>query len=98
MEEASAVIVDNGVPPYDILEEESSSFLPDLELTPLQRIHLKLSGKVFIKKIQLKNWTNSLPLYAFNCPVHGLQSTYPMGWKKTLICPKCISDQNERES
>lgn len=62
-----------------------------LKMGPLQKLKLKVFGKIYIGKKQLPGWKAPLPFYIFKCPTHGLQMSYPNGWNRLLICPKCIS-------
>ena len=91
MEEFSSTIMDDDLTSYETLDDTLSSSLQNIELTLLQKFRLRLFGKSFIKNIRLNNWTDALPIYAFRCPMHGLQISYPMGWEKKLICEECIS-------
>lgn len=61
-----------------------------MELTTTQKAKLKIYGRVKIGVIQKPGWKASLPLYAFNCPRHGLQVTYPQGFNDSLDCPECL--------
>ena len=67
--------------------------LNHIKLSFFKKIYLKIFGYVFMHNIQLKNWSNSLPMYAFNCPKHGLQVSYPVGWRNVLVCNKCVNEK-----
>ena len=67
-------------------QEEEPKFTPNL----LQKLKLNIFGKAMVGKYKDENWSGSLPLYIFKCQEHGLQLSYPMGWKKKLICIKCL--------
>ena len=56
------------------------------------KIKIKLFGHVFFKKIQLDGWHNSLSSYIIKCEKHGYQLTYPVGWRKRLICRECLTE------
>lgn len=60
------------------------------KINSFQKIKIKLFGKTLLGNIQVKGWKTSLPFYAFNCQQHGLQITYPTGWRKKLVCPTCL--------
>lgn len=60
--------------------------------TTLQKFLLRISGKIKIGSEKKVGWSSPLPLYAFICHKHGIQITYPNGWRETLICPECISE------
>lgn len=65
-----------------------------ITLTLFQKIILAIFGSVEIGKIREEGWTDSLPLYAFNCDDHGLQTNYPSGNGK-LHCKECIKKMYE---
>ena len=57
-----------------------------------QRLSLKILGITTLGNIRLQVWREPLCFYAFYCSKHGLQVSYPRGWKKELICPQCIEE------
>ncbi len=62
------------------------------QLSLLQRIELRITGKAYIGQDQKQGWNGALPFYAFECPTHGLVTNYPMGYDKRLECPKCLDE------
>lgn len=60
-----------------------------IELSLLQRFKLRLNGTVYLFDVKRVGGKGSLPFYAFKCPVHGIVSDYPHGYKKVLRCPYC---------
>jgi hypothetical protein len=60
------------------------------ELSLLKKIRLRVFGKVFVEEYKAEEWNKSLPIYAFKCPIHGVQMSYPSGWKRVLKCPDCF--------
>ena len=67
-------------------KEEEPKYKPNL----LQKLKLNIFGRAMVGKYEDENWSGSLTLYIFKCPEHGTQLSYPMGWKKKLICIKCL--------
>lgn len=61
----------------------------EIDLTLFQRFKLWLNGTVYLYHVKEVGWSGSLPFYAFRCPVHGIVSDYPHGYKKILRCPYC---------
>ena len=61
----------------------------EIDLTLFQRFKLWLNGTVYLHHVKHVGWSAPLPFYAFKCPVHGIVSDYPHGWKKKLSCPYC---------
>ena len=66
-----------------------------VKLNHLQKSILKLIGKVYVGDYQKDGWQESLPLYAFKCKEHGVQISYPTGWKKNLKCSSCFRAQTK---
>ena len=78
---------------FSQLEDKNNDLLPNLKnLNIIQKIKLKIFGYTFIKENKLSGWKNSLPFYALYCDKHGLQISYPIGWKRKLVCPKCLQE------
>jgi hypothetical protein len=65
----------------------------DQRLKLLERIKLRLSGNIYLYNVTKEGWTDSLPLYLFECPIHGLVKAYPKGYSNRLECPLCLKDQ-----
>ena len=57
-----------------------------------QKIKIKVFGHVFFKKIKLGGWINSLDCHIIKCKKHGYQLTYPVGWRRRLICRECLAE------
>lgn len=49
------------------------------------------------KKYLGKRWAGKgwLPVYSFNCGVHGIVQTTPSGYGNKLVCPKCLKEVNQ---
>ena len=73
------------------LDTRSNVHLPFdyAELSLSQRIKLRLFGFVHVGERMEKGWNKTLPYYAFRCNKHGIQSGYPVGFTKSLLCPEC---------
>jgi len=59
-----------------------------MSLSLFKRIQLRVFGYVRVGEISKSGWRGFLPLYAFNCPKHGLVENYPMGYEERLLCLK----------
>jgi len=59
------------------------------ELSWIQKLKLKISGRVYIEHQKRPRWNNPLPFYAFRCPEHGIVIDYPHGFNSRLDCPEC---------
>jgi hypothetical protein len=60
-----------------------------LDLSSVQRLRLRLFGRVFVGWGSRRGWRSELPFYAFRCPVHGIVEDYPHGYHGRLDCPLC---------
>ena len=60
-----------------------------IDLGFFQRMKLRLFGIVNVGDRMDEGWSSSLPVYAFRCKEHGLQTAYPVGYSKLLFCPEC---------
>jgi hypothetical protein len=81
-EHANPSILDNG---------SKAQTSPDsFELGLIQRIKLRLFGRVNVGDRMEEGWISSLPFFAFRCKTHGLQFGYLTGFAKLLICPECL--------
>jgi hypothetical protein len=60
-----------------------------IELSFIQQMKLRLFGLVNVDDRMEEGWRSSLPVYAFRCKEHGLQTAYPVGHAKLLLCPEC---------
>ena len=58
-----------------------------------QRLRFQFSGYVYVGDRQHEGWTDTLPFYAFKCPVHGMVENYPHGFEQKLECPQCMEEQ-----
>lgn len=54
-----------------------------------QRLTLLFKGRVFIRCERKDGWSDSIELYAFRCPRHGVQTDYRHGFYERLDCPLC---------
>lgn len=72
-----------------ILDETDSENNGKLGL--IQKVKLIIFKKVKVSKRHIEGGNLVLPIYAFNCPEHGLQFNYPSGWRKVLKCTECFS-------
>lgn len=80
---------------FEISDEQVKEPEKELEkndYTPIQKFFLRMFGKIYVGMKKESGWSSPLPIYAFICPKHGVQTAYPNGWNKTLHCPKCISE------
>jgi hypothetical protein len=78
----------------EIIDEVSDDTQPldrNKDLSFIQKLKISVFRRVCVGEIQKDGWIDVLPIYAFKCPVHGLQFNYPSGWKKILKCPECFS-------
>jgi len=64
----------------------------EVELSPLQRLRLKLFGKVPVGYRQKQGWRAPIMHYAFRCPIHGVVVDYKHGFKNRLSCPLCLEE------
>jgi len=60
-----------------------------ISLSIRQKLILLVRGHVFLGYERRPGWKGSLPLYAFRCPLHGIQTDYTHGFHKRLDCPLC---------
>ena len=74
------------------VEKQENPYQNKKTLNLWQRFLLILTKKVYVSNWQKKGWNSSLPYYAFKCPTHGIQYTYPTGWNKILLCPVCFDN------
>jgi len=65
-----------------------------IKLNLLQRIILKLNGRVFVGNRVKPGWSGFLPFYAFKCEEHGLVEDYPYGYEGRLECPKMWANKH----
>lgn len=61
-------------------------------LSLLQFITLVVKGSVLIDWMRFEGWRDKIPFYLIKCEKHGYQLSYPSGFMRKLICPKCIMD------
>jgi hypothetical protein len=59
-------------------------------LSLLQVLRLLIIGSVLIDWMKLDGWKDKIPFYLIKCPKHGYQLSYPSGYYRSLVCPKCI--------
>jgi len=60
-------------------------------LSLLQLMILTMRGSVLVDWVCFEGWKGKLPLYVIKCDKHGYQLSYPNGYRRALLCPKCIS-------
>ena len=61
-----------------------------VKLSYVQKLKLWISGKVHLYDAESKSTGEKISLYIINCPIHGIQLSYPSGWRKTLNCSECF--------
>jgi len=69
----------------------------DIKLGAIQKLKLKLFGRVFIGKEIHPGWKDYIPFYVFRCPEHGLVKDYPHGYRNRLDCPRCVGGSLKKE-
>jgi len=69
----------------------------DPRISLIDRLKIQLRGYVFLEDRVEPDWNESLPFYLFRCPVHGYVESYPHGYKKKLVCPKCLEELRKGE-
>jgi len=62
------------------------------ELTYIQKLRLRLFGRVLVGWRSRRLWRAELPFYAFRCPIHGIVEDYPHGYHYRLDCPLCLGE------
>jgi hypothetical protein len=62
-------------------------------LSILQLLRLLITGSVLIDWMKFEGWKEKMPFYLIKCENHGYQLSYPSGFNKLLICPKCIKEK-----
>jgi len=74
----------------------------DPRISLLNRLKLQLTGYVYVEDRIKPGWTESLPFYLIKCPVHGYVESYPHGYEKKIVCPKCLEklrkEQEEKKA
>ncbi len=60
-----------------------------VSLSLLQRLRLRVLGRVPIGTRMKEGWKNPIMHYVFKCKLHGLQVDYPHGYREELRCPHC---------
>ncbi len=74
----------------------------DKRIGLINQLKLRLSGYIYIEDRIEPDWKKPLPFYIFNCPLHGYVESYPHGYEKKLVCPKCLEmlkkEQEEKAS
>ena len=63
-----------------------------LELSLIQKLRLRLFGRVLVGWRSRRLWRAELPFYAFRCPIHGIVEDYPQGYDGRLDCPLCLGE------
>ena len=62
------------------------------ELSLIQKLRLRLFGRVLVGWRNRRLWRAELPFYAFRCPIHGIVEDYPHGYHGRLDCPLCLGE------
>ena len=57
-------------------EKTRLGFKMEVTITHMQRLEIRLLGKAFVGYRARDGWRQSLPFYAFRCPVHGYVEDY----------------------
>jgi len=66
-------------------------------MSPWRKLWLRIFGKVNTGfTIKGPEWRSGLPLYALKCDKHGIVQDYPHGVAKSLSCPKCLEEKEEK--
>jgi hypothetical protein len=65
-------------------------------LSLVQLATLMINGSVLIDLLKFEGWKEKLPFYLIKCEKHGYQLSYPSGYMKSLLCPKCIENQTSQ--
>lgn len=68
---------------------------PPLEVPPLslvQRLVLRIRGRVKIGWVRGPGWSAWLPAYAHVCGRHGVVIDYEHGYGGRLVCPLCLEE------
>ena len=61
-------------------------------LNMMEFLTLAITGKLLLDWVMLEGWRDKIPFYIIKCRTHGFQISYPSGFKKELICPKCTKE------
>ena len=69
----------------------------DPRISLIDRLKIQLRGYIYLEDRIEPDWEDSLPFYIFKCPVHGYVESYPHGYKKKLVCPKCLEELRKEE-
>jgi len=62
-------------------------------LSILQLLKLLITGSVLIDFMKFEGWKEKIPFYLLKCEKHGYQLSYPSGFDRLLVCPKCIKEK-----
>ena len=69
----------------------------DPRISLINRLKLELRGYVYLEDRIEPDWKGSLPFYIFKCPVHGYVESYPHGFEKKLVCPRCLEELRKEQ-
>jgi len=61
-------------------------------LSIMEFLTLVITGKILVDWMRLEGWKDKIPFYIIKCDKHGFQISYPSGFNKKLICPKCTQE------
>ena len=62
----------------------------------IQRVMLRLRGKIMLGYAQRWGWKDKMPFYLFRCKIHGYQIGYPAGHNEGIDCPVCDEELRAR--
>ena len=62
-----------------------------------QSLKLKISGKVKVGAYKDRGWKAEAPVFAFNCPDHGIVASCPYGYNQRLECPQCMTEAKKKK-
>lgn len=51
---------------------------------------MRLFGSIRVGSVMRDGWKHPLPLYAFRCEKHDIQTSYPHGNDEVLLCDECL--------
>lgn len=64
-------------------------------LTTRHLLSIKIGGKPKVGAYILNR--EAIPIFAFNCPDHGIVADYPHGYGQKLRCPQCEAEANKKD-
>jgi hypothetical protein len=64
----------------------------DNRINLLNKLKLRLQGYVYLGDEIREDRSETLSYYLFECPIHGIVKSYPMGFDSRLECPLCLEE------